>query len=160
MARATWLSTGSRMPWTHRAVRRTHHLRLESERGIPMIASVRPLLSCLLLLSFHVCLLRFSCYVFLFNIYSKSKGCLVSNTKYKIPTTLKAQKTMEYKIPIFLRLCLVSFKIQNLLFSRGPLETLLCFFFCLLKPKSKMKNNYLFTKNFTQCLVLFYGIID
>jgi len=33
-------------------------------------------------------------------------------------------------------------------------------FFSLLRPKSKMENNYLFTKNFAWCLVPFYKMMD
>jgi len=73
--------------------------------------------------------------------------------EYKVPTTLE----VKYKIPKFLELFLGSSKIQNLLSLLWPLESLLGFFFCPLRPKSKMKNNHFFLQNF--CMV-FSSIIQ
>jgi hypothetical protein len=67
---------------------------------------------------------------------------------------------MKCKIPKFSESRLVPSKMQNLLSSREPLEALFGFFFGLLRPKYKIKNNHLFTKNFALCLVPFYKMMD
>jgi hypothetical protein len=57
------------------------------------------------------------------------------------------------------RSCLVPSEIQNLL-SREPLEDYFGVFFGLLRPKSKIKNNRFFAKNFAWCLVAFCKMMD
>ena len=52
---------------------------------------------------------------------------------------------MKCKIPKFSGLCLVLFKIQNLLSMLWPLEVLLGFF-CLLRPKSKIRMTPIWSK--------------
>jgi hypothetical protein len=52
--------------------------------------------------------------------------------------------------------------IQNAKFFMGRVRTFwfFGFFFGILRPKSKMENEYLFAKNFTWCLVLFCKMMD
>jgi hypothetical protein len=54
--------------------------------------------------------------------------------------------------------CLVPSKMPNFSWvGEGFLASF--FFFCLLRPKSKMENGYLFVKNFVWCLVPFYKMM-
>jgi hypothetical protein len=80
--------------------------------------------------------------------------CLVSRGMQNAKCQLLWNDEMQ-NVKIFM-VCLVPSKMLN--FSWGEWR-LFDFFFCLLRSKSKMENEYLFVKNFACCLVPFCKII-